>query len=136
MSRIAIDAMGGDYAPRAIVEGAVWAAQEYGVGLELVGRQEDIQAELDRIKAAGCVYSDCGTKGHKRRIKIDLDKIDYNNLLMLQKLLAWVKLSGNLFVRKKIPQLLHQSEQLQKADVKLLYQQVLQVQLWQQVYLV
>lgn len=77
MSRIAIDAMGGDYAPRAIVEGAVWAAQEYGVGLELVGRQEDIQAELDRIKAAGCVYSDCGTKGHKRRIKIDLDKIDY-----------------------------------------------------------
>ena len=70
MSRIAIDAMGGDYAPRAIVEGAVWAAQEYGVGLELVGRQEDIQAELDRIKAAGCVYSDCGTKGHKRRIKI------------------------------------------------------------------
>ena len=57
MSRIAIDAMGGDYAPRAIVEGAVWAAQEYGVGLELVGRQEDIQAELDRIKAAGCVYS-------------------------------------------------------------------------------
>ena len=78
MSRIAIDAMGGDYAPRAIVEGALWAAQEYGVGLELVGRQDEIQAELDRIKAAGCIYSDCGTKGHKRRIKIDLDKIDYS----------------------------------------------------------
>lgn len=39
MARIAIDAMGGDYAPRAIVEGALWAAQEYGVGLELVGRK-------------------------------------------------------------------------------------------------
>ena len=77
MARIAIDAMGGDYAPRAIVEGALWAAQEFGVGLELVGRQDEIQAEIDRIKSAGCVYSDCGTKGHKRRIKIDVDNIDY-----------------------------------------------------------
>lgn len=77
MARIAIDAMGGDYAPRTIIEGALWAAQEYGVGLELVGRQEDIEAELNRIKTAGCIYSDCGTKGHKRRIKIDLDTIDY-----------------------------------------------------------
>jgi len=77
MARIAIDAMGGDYAPRAVIEGSLWAAQEYGVGLELVGRQEDICAEIERIKSAGCIYSDCGTKGHKRRIKIDLDKIDY-----------------------------------------------------------
>jgi len=77
MARIAIDAMGGDYAPRTIVEGSLWAAQEYGVGLELVGRQDEIQAEIDRIKAAGCIYSDCGTKGHKRRIRIDVDKIDY-----------------------------------------------------------
>ena len=35
MARIAIDAMGGDYAPRAIVEGSLWAAQEYGVALQL-----------------------------------------------------------------------------------------------------
>ena len=77
MARIAIDAMGGDYAPKTIVEGALWAAQEYGVGLELVGRQDDIQAEIERIKKAGCIYSDCGTKGHKRRIKIDVEKIDY-----------------------------------------------------------
>ena len=77
MSRIAIDAMGGDYAPQAIVEGALWAAQEYGVGLELVGREDEIKSELERIKNAGCIYSDCGTKGHRRRIKIDLDKIDY-----------------------------------------------------------
>ncbi len=77
MARIAIDAMGGDYAPRAIVEGAMWAAQEFGVGLELVGRQDEIQAEIDKIRSAGCIYSDCGTKGHKRRIKIDVDKIDY-----------------------------------------------------------
>ncbi len=77
MARIAIDVMGGDYAPKAIMEGALWAAQEYGVGLELVGQQDAINAELERIKAAGCIYSDCGTKGHKRRIKIDVDKIDY-----------------------------------------------------------
>src|SRR5574344_1162558 len=75
MARIAIDAMGGDYAPRAIVEGALWAAQEYGVGLELVGREEEIKAELDRIKSIGYVSSDCGTKGHKK--KINIDKIDY-----------------------------------------------------------
>ena len=77
MARIAIDAMGGDYAPRAIVEGALWAAKEFNVGLELVGREDEIQAEIDRIKAAGCIYSDCGTKGHKRKISIDVDKIDY-----------------------------------------------------------
>ncbi len=77
MARIAIDAMGGDYAPREIVEGALWAAQEYGVGLELVGRQDEIQAEIDKIKAAGCIYSNCGTKGRKRKIKINVDNIDY-----------------------------------------------------------
>ena len=77
MSRIAIDAMGGDYAPRAIVEGSLWAAQEYGVGLELVGKENEIQAEIDRIKAKGYILSDCGTKGHKRKIAIDVDKIDY-----------------------------------------------------------
>ena len=133
MSRIAIDAMGGDYAPRAIVEGALWAAQEYGVGLELVGRQDEIQAELDRIKAAGCIYSDCGTKGHKRRIKIDLDKIDYSITHASE---VWVRLLDSLSVRKKIHQSWHQLELLQKADVRLLFQLVQLAQQWQQVYLV
>jgi len=77
MSRIAIDAMGGDYAPKAIVEGSVWAAQEYGVGLELVGKEDEINAELEIIRKRGYILSDCGTSGHKRKIKIDLDKIDY-----------------------------------------------------------
>ena len=77
MARIAIDAMGGDYAPKAIVEGALWAAQEYGVGLELVGREDEINAELDRIRKVGFISSDCGTSGHNRKIKIDVDKIDY-----------------------------------------------------------
>lgn len=77
MSRIAIDAMGGDYAPRAIVEGSLWGAQEYNVGLELVGRRDELEAEIDRIKSIGYILSDCGTKGHQRKIKIDVDKIDY-----------------------------------------------------------
>ena len=39
MTRIAIDAMGGDHAPAEIVAGAVWAAQEYGVALDIVERR-------------------------------------------------------------------------------------------------
>ena len=54
MTRIAIDAMGGDHAPHEIVAGAVWAAQEYGVALELVGKQDRIEQELgDTAKFAG-----------------------------------------------------------------------------------
>ena len=34
MTRIAIDAMGGDHAPHEIVAGAVWGAYEYGVAIE------------------------------------------------------------------------------------------------------
>jgi len=37
---IAVDAAGGDYAPREIVKGAVKAAQEYGVEIALVGRKD------------------------------------------------------------------------------------------------
>ena len=37
--RIAIDAMGGDYAPCEIIKGAILAAHEYGVALQLVGRR-------------------------------------------------------------------------------------------------
>ena len=43
MTRIAVDAMGGDHAPYEIVAGAVWAAKEYGVALELVGKPDEIQ---------------------------------------------------------------------------------------------
>ena len=46
LMKIAVDAMGGDYAPQAIVAGAVHAAKEYGVGIILVGIEQSIQAEL------------------------------------------------------------------------------------------
>ena len=50
MTRIAIDAMGGDHAPFEIVAGAVWAAAEYGVALELVGKQDRIEHCLEVIQ--------------------------------------------------------------------------------------
>ena len=37
MITIAVDAMGGDHAPRPEVEGSVLAAREYGVHIMLVG---------------------------------------------------------------------------------------------------
>jgi phosphate acyltransferase len=43
---IAVDAMGGDYAPAEIVEGAVRAVEEIGVKIILVGTKATIEAEL------------------------------------------------------------------------------------------
>jgi glycerol-3-phosphate acyltransferase PlsX len=48
MIKIAIDATGGDFAPREIVKGAVAAAVEHGVGIILVGRQDAIKNELNK----------------------------------------------------------------------------------------
>jgi glycerol-3-phosphate acyltransferase PlsX len=49
---VAVDAMGGDYAPRAVVEGAIAAARK-GTGVILVGREEVIRAELARHRVTG-----------------------------------------------------------------------------------
>jgi len=48
--KIIVDAMGGDKAPEAIVSGAVKAAREYKVNIELVGRPEQIEPYLKKIK--------------------------------------------------------------------------------------
>jgi glycerol-3-phosphate acyltransferase PlsX len=45
---IALDAMGGDNAPGAIVQGACWAARDLGIHVALVGQTEVIEAELAR----------------------------------------------------------------------------------------
>jgi glycerol-3-phosphate acyltransferase PlsX len=44
--KIAVDAMGGDFAPHAVVAGSVQAAKDYGVGIILVGIQQTIEDEL------------------------------------------------------------------------------------------
>jgi glycerol-3-phosphate acyltransferase PlsX len=45
---IALDAMGGDNAPGAIVQGACWAARDLGVRVALVGPRDVIEAELEK----------------------------------------------------------------------------------------
>lgn len=49
--RVAVDAMGGDNAPRAIVEGAVRAAENSSHEVILVGDQDVIRQELSRLGA-------------------------------------------------------------------------------------
>jgi phosphate acyltransferase len=48
MLTIALDAMGGDHAPKSEVEGAVQAARSLGVRVILVGRTEVIRPELEK----------------------------------------------------------------------------------------
>ena len=55
---IIVDAMGGDDAPRAVVEGCVLAAKRLDVTLTLVGREAEIQQELKR----------CGYRGDRIRV--------------------------------------------------------------------
>ena len=43
---IAVDAMGGDEAPRNIVEGALAAARHFDLGVLLVGQARAIESEL------------------------------------------------------------------------------------------
>jgi glycerol-3-phosphate acyltransferase PlsX len=52
MTTIALDAMGGDHAPRAEVEGAVLAARELGARILLVGIESAIRQELNRHRLA------------------------------------------------------------------------------------
>lgn len=51
--RIAVDAMGGDNAPKVEVEGAVAAAREYSISVTLVGNKELLEAELSRHDIKG-----------------------------------------------------------------------------------
>jgi glycerol-3-phosphate acyltransferase PlsX len=48
MLKVAVDAMGGDHAPQVVVEGALLAGHEFGVGLVLVGDQDAVNRELAR----------------------------------------------------------------------------------------
>ncbi|MEE8484804.1 MAG: phosphate acyltransferase PlsX [Nitrospinota bacterium] len=51
--KIAVDAMGGDNAPSATVEGAVLAARELGVTVRLIGIEDAVNEELARHQTAG-----------------------------------------------------------------------------------
>jgi glycerol-3-phosphate acyltransferase PlsX len=66
--RVAVDAMGGDFAPTAIVEGAMLAARER-VGVTLVGVRADIERELQ-------VFSDRGV--------LDVGVLDANDVVAME----------------------------------------------------
>jgi glycerol-3-phosphate acyltransferase PlsX len=51
--KIALDAMGGDHAPATTVHGAVWAARDFDLTIQLVGRPEVIEAELTKHNTHG-----------------------------------------------------------------------------------
>jgi glycerol-3-phosphate acyltransferase PlsX len=58
---IAVDAMGGDYAPEVVVQGALQAADDFGVNITLVGNRETIQGYI---------------KGHKKKDSIGVHHCD------------------------------------------------------------
>lgn len=50
MTRIAVDGMGGDRAPAAVVDGAVQAARAFPLEVTLVGQEDRLKRELSRFK--------------------------------------------------------------------------------------
>jgi len=50
--RVAVDAMGGDHGPRVVVEGAIAAARQAGIGVTLVGPSGVLRDELARHAGA------------------------------------------------------------------------------------
>jgi len=50
MAKIIVDVMGGDFAPKAIVDGAIQAVNEYGLKIVFVGIQDQVEAELKKYK--------------------------------------------------------------------------------------
>jgi glycerol-3-phosphate acyltransferase PlsX len=50
---ITLDAMGGDFAPEASVQGAVQAAKDFGIEIQLVGKPDVIENELAKYDLSG-----------------------------------------------------------------------------------
>ena len=78
--RIAVDAMGGDYAPGEIVEGAILAVERGDVEIALVGHcfQKGIGAETNKLLFdAGCVGpSSCGSHGGNSGTRLLTQKLN------------------------------------------------------------
>jgi glycerol-3-phosphate acyltransferase PlsX len=55
--RVAVDAMGGDFGPKIMVEGALKAAREYQIEVILVGAEELIQKEIGKSTPSGSKVS-------------------------------------------------------------------------------
>jgi len=55
--RIALDAMGGDYAPEAIVQGGILAARRFDAHVILVGDRDQLSRQLERVGVKGLPLS-------------------------------------------------------------------------------
>ncbi|MDP2938234.1 MAG: phosphate acyltransferase PlsX [Candidatus Omnitrophota bacterium] len=51
--KIIVDAMGGDHAPRVVIEGAIAAAKEYNIQINLVGDEEKVKSLLGKFGYKG-----------------------------------------------------------------------------------
>ncbi len=71
MLPIAVDAMGGDFAPAAIVDGAKRAHQEFGIPVVLVGRPDDVgdTGGLSVIEASEVIAMDAEPGSSVRKMK-------------------------------------------------------------------
>ena len=71
MLPVAVDAMGGDHAPDAIVEGARLAVEELGVPVVLVGRPDELgdTGGLEVIEASEVIAMDADPGASVRRLK-------------------------------------------------------------------
>jgi len=55
---IAVDAMGGDFAPQHVVDGALAATRHFDLGVALVGRASAVETELARHAGASAIDRD------------------------------------------------------------------------------
>jgi glycerol-3-phosphate acyltransferase PlsX len=61
MLTIAVDAMGGDYAPKSEIEGSILAAQELNISVVQVGQEDVLRRRLKLHPEAGRMgFSDAG----------------------------------------------------------------------------
>ncbi len=60
---VAVDAMGGDYAPAELVAGSVQAARKYGIQVILVGNRGAVETELAKHSAEGLPISIFASEG-------------------------------------------------------------------------
>ena len=76
--KIAVDAMGGDFAPQNIVEGAVLAAKEYGVKVVLVGDEDQVSKELSKYPTSKLpiLHPSCSIRGRHARLSFYRDPED------------------------------------------------------------
>ncbi len=69
MKPVAVDAMGGDNAPEAVIEGARIALEDRGIPVVLVGRSAELDTDFDVIEASEVIAMDADPASSVRTMK-------------------------------------------------------------------